>query len=85
LQDQAARETRIRDVQLQNALDSRVVIEQAKGMLCQSGGLELGASFDMLRQFARLNNLRLTRVAEQVVAGTLTIGMLTAPHKAKSR
>jgi len=80
LQDQATRETRVRDLQLQNALDSRVVIEQAKGMLCERGQVDMATAFSTIRQYARSNNLQLTRVAEQSVAGTLTIGALTARH-----
>jgi transcriptional regulator with GAF, ATPase, and Fis domain len=85
LQDQASRETRVRDLQLQNALDSRVIIEQAKGMVCQGSGMDMAEAFGVLRQFARANNLQLTGVATQVVAGSVTIGALTAPHAKQSR
>ena len=72
LQDQAARETRIRDRQLQHALDSRVVIEQAKGMLCERGRIDMAAAFNLIRHHSRVNNVGLTSVAQQIVAGTLT-------------
>ncbi|MFD5094184.1 ANTAR domain-containing protein [Amycolatopsis thailandensis] len=57
--------------QLQNALDSRVIIEQAKGMLAERAGLDLGAAFQRLRAFARSSNRKVSEVAREFVAGTL--------------
>lgn len=54
--------------QLQGALDSRVVLEQAKGFLAQSGGLEIAAAFVVLRGYARDHNQRLSVLAAAVVA-----------------
>lgn len=58
-----ARDSRVLNAQLQNALDSRVTIEQAKGFLAQYAALDVHRSFEMLRRFARDHNLRLTDVA----------------------
>lgn len=55
--------------QLQIALDSRVVIEQAKGVLAERGGLEMAAAFELMRSHARSNNQRLAAVAEDVIHG----------------
>jgi GAF domain-containing protein len=63
--------------QLQTALDSRVVIEQAKGMLAQQGGLTMTAAFDVLRQHARRNNQRVTDAARAVVDSTLSLEAMT--------
>jgi GAF domain-containing protein len=57
--------------QLQLALNSRIVIEQAKGMLAEVGHLEMGRAFDALRRYARDRNLRLTGVAEAIVSREL--------------
>ncbi|MGH3489418.1 MAG: GAF and ANTAR domain-containing protein [Actinopolymorphaceae bacterium] len=56
--------------QLQGALDSRVIIEQAKGMLAQRSGLSVDQAFNALRHYARSNRLRLAELAQQVVDGT---------------
>jgi GAF domain-containing protein len=68
--------------QLQNALNSRVVIEQAKGMLAQQGGLEMGAAFDVLRRHVRRHRQRLTEAARGVVDGTLTLEAMAGPDAA---
>ncbi len=57
--------------QLQNALDARVVIEQAKGMLAERHGEDVQSAFDRLRRHARSNNVKVRSVAEQTVAGSL--------------
>ncbi|WP_277049804.1 GAF and ANTAR domain-containing protein [Ruania albidiflava] len=53
--------------QLQHALDNRVIIEQAKGMLAESNQISPEAAFEMLRQHARSNNLKLSDVAAAIV------------------
>lgn len=60
-------EIRLRSEQLQEALDSRVVIEQAKGMLAEAMGVSVDTAFTLLREHARANNATLRSVAEAVV------------------
>ena len=55
------------NAQLQRALDSRVVIEQAKGILAERFGLEIPEAFDLLRRSARNNRMRLHILATLVV------------------
>ena len=62
----AAEQTRVAQ-QLQHAVDSRVLIEQAKGVLAHSGGLDMEQAFAVLRGYARDHNERLTNVARTVV------------------
>ncbi len=59
--------------QLKRALTSRVVIEQAKGLLAERHRLDLAAAFTRLRSHARSHNQRLTNVAQAVVEGTLDL------------
>jgi ANTAR domain/GAF domain len=57
--------------QLQTALTSRIVIEQAKGMLAQCVGVHPDQAFDILRSYTRSNRLKLTDVCRQVVNGAI--------------
>lgn len=57
--------------QLQAALTSRVVIEQAKGVLAQTHGIPVNDAFAKLRNYARQNQLPLSHVAQQLVDRTL--------------
>jgi hypothetical protein len=57
---------------LQRALDTRVVIEQAKGVLAERFGLDVHAAFDVLRTAARSNRMRLRDLAERVVESPQT-------------
>jgi hypothetical protein len=56
--------------QLQSALDSRVIIEQAKGVLAARGRLDISEAFNRMRTHARSSNQRLNVVAHAVVDGT---------------
>ena len=71
--------------QLQLALNSRIVIEQAKGMLAEVGRLDMGRAFDALRHYARDRNLRLTAVAEQVISRELPADVVVAQSQAGAR
>jgi ANTAR domain/GAF domain len=55
--------------QLQAALNSRVIIEQAKGKLAERRNVDMDRAFTMLREYARNNNQRLTDVARDFVTG----------------
>jgi AmiR/NasT family two-component response regulator len=56
-----------RSSQLQHALDSRVVIEQAKGVLAERYDLHIDAAFELLRKGARSNRMPLRDLATSVV------------------
>lgn len=73
LQERAVRENAIARQQLQNALDSRVIIEQAKGVLAQVHTIDMDAAFTMLRSHARNSRLALREVAQGVVNRTIEI------------
>ncbi len=58
--------------QLQFALESRVVLEQAKGQLAQLAGIDMEEAFAVLRRYSRDHNKRLAEVARQLVAREIT-------------
>jgi GAF domain-containing protein len=78
LQHRALIERRLVNSQLTRALESRVVIEQAKGVLCERSGLTMEQAFDRMRHHARNNNLKLAAVAAGVVDGSVTCLTLAA-------
>ena len=71
LQERAVRRGEVLVEQLQVALNSRIVIEQAKGMLAEHAMSNVADAFALLRGFARDTNRRLSDVALDVVAGRL--------------
>jgi GAF domain-containing protein len=70
LQQRSAHRSSMVAEQLQNALNSRVGIEQAKGVLAERRGVSMEAAFAVLRRHARDRNLKLSEVAQQVVRGS---------------
>ena len=70
LQVLAAGETAALDRKLEDALASRDVIEQAKGMLAESAGLDMDEAFSALRDLARQEGIALTAVARSMVDGS---------------
>jgi GAF domain-containing protein len=76
VQDQAATDRRTLAEQLQNALNSRVLIEQAKGLIAQIGNLDMLQSLAVMQRFARDRHQRLTRVAAAVVSRELSVRVL---------
>jgi GAF domain-containing protein len=73
LQRRSAHRSSMIAEQLQHALNSRVVIEQAKGVLAERDNIGMDAAFANLRNHARGHNIKLTDVALGVVHGELVI------------
>jgi AmiR/NasT family two-component response regulator len=67
--------------QLQQALNSRIVLEQAKGILSEREGLDMEQAFTRLRNHARNHNLRLADVARDLIVGTLAASALDGPSQ----
>ncbi|MDP1806249.1 MAG: GAF and ANTAR domain-containing protein, partial [Acidimicrobiales bacterium] len=74
LHHHSARDTQNVNEQLHHALNTRVVVEQAKGVVAERSCIDMHEAFAALRNHARSHNLRLVDVANDVIAGAL------APH-----
>jgi hypothetical protein len=71
VQHRASAQTNSLNEQLSGALTSRIVIEQAKGVICERADVDLAQAFSRLRAYARNSNLRLTDVDRAAIDGTL--------------
>lgn len=76
LQHRAATESRLINEQLSHALNSRIIIEQAKGVLAERAQLGMEPAFSRMRNYARDHNLKLVDVAERILEGTLSVESL---------
>ena len=74
LHERAFRETTILAEQLQGALNSRVVIEQAKGVVAHTNGVPIEDAFALIRDYARSNQLGISHVAARIVDRSLRLG-----------
>ncbi len=81
LQERAVRRQEVLAEQLQAALNSRVIIEQAKGMLAERGRIDLAQAFTLLRAHARSHQLRLSDLARDVVEGGTIPEILLDPQQ----
>ena len=78
LHHRAAQEARLLSDQLQYALDSRIVVEQAKGVVSQMLDLDMDGAFTVLRSYSRDHNQRLVDTASAVIDRSLPAATLTA-------
>ena len=83
LQERAIRRQEMFAEQLQAALNSRVVIEQAKGMLAERGKVGMDRAFSLLRGYARANGQRLSDVARDLVNGAVRLDDVLAAVRKK--
>jgi len=73
LQARAVSQQELLAEQLQSALNSRILLEQAKGALSERARVDVDEAFDMMRTYSRQTRRRLVEVATAVIVGTLTI------------
>jgi transcriptional regulator with GAF, ATPase, and Fis domain len=77
LQERAIHRGEVLTEQLQGALNSRVVIEQAKGALAHTHGIGVDQAFQRLRSYARNHNRRLVDLAQAVLTDPASVPDLT--------
>lgn len=86
IQHQASVDAVMLNSQLSEALNSRIIIEQAKGKVSEASGLDMERSFQRIRNHARNHNLRLTELARAIAEGTTSIiGLDPLPRAARVR
>lgn len=78
LAERAARQRDLVTNQLQGALESRIIIEQAKGLLAASTAQSMDDAFRSLRAYARRNNLSMRTVAADLVERRLHSSQVSA-------
>jgi GAF domain-containing protein len=73
LQHRVGLQAHLVNEQLNEALNSRIVIEQAKGVIAERADIDTDEAFQRLRRYARSANLRLADVARDVASGSLAV------------
>ncbi len=76
LQHRAVADAQLLNEQLSQALNTRVAIEQAKGVVAERADVDMREAFARLRRHARNHNLRLADVAQAVSCKSLPVGAL---------
>jgi AmiR/NasT family two-component response regulator len=79
MQERAIRRNELLAEQLQTALNSRIVVEQAKGALAQMHGVSVDQAFELLRSYARSTGTRLSDVARRIVTDPDGVRGLSRP------
>ena len=77
LQERAVRRGEVLTEQLQGALNSRIIIEQAKGAIAQAHGVSVDAAFTALRAYSRSHNRKLTEIAHEVLSDEALLAAMT--------
>jgi len=80
LQERAMTASGLLAEQLQTALNSRIVLEQAKGMLSERAGVHVDEAFKMMRDHARRGGERLSDVAAAIIDGKLVTDRESSPR-----
>ena len=83
LQERAIAARELLATQLQAALTSRVLLEQAKGMLAERSGLSMDHAFQLIRGYARSNNRRLSDIAAQIIDGSIHNELITTARRTR--
>ncbi len=78
LQERAVHQSGLIAEQLQTALNSRILIEQAKGVLLASAGIDVDQAFQLIRAYSRRTNQPLKKVSNDVITRELTAEALRA-------
>ena len=84
LHERVLQERAVVSAQLQTALNSRIAVEQAKGLIAEQAGLDMGEAFDLLRSHSRHHGRRLRDVVAAVINRDLSADQLRAAPRTSS-
>ncbi len=70
--------------QLQTALNSRIAVEQAKGLIAELADVDMGEAFELLRSFALNHNRRLRDVVADVINRDLSAAQIRVTRRTSS-
>lgn len=73
IQERASAQAELLTEQLQSALNTRIIIEQAKGVISRTHGVGVDSAFEMLRSHARRNQILLAALAHDIVIGIAAV------------
>jgi GAF domain-containing protein len=82
LQQRTLEQYHVENSQLENALTSRILIEQVKGFLAERWNSSVDDAFAAFRSYARARHLRLSDLAAQIVSGDFDTSAIPAPAAA---
>ncbi|WP_406456583.1 GAF and ANTAR domain-containing protein [Streptomyces sp. NBC_01622] len=82
LQQRTLEQSHVENSQLENALTSRILIEQVKGFLAERWNTSVDDAFAAFRSYARARHLRLSDLAAQIVSGDFDTSVIPAPATA---
>jgi len=82
LQERVIQEGHVVEAQLHRALDSRILIEQAKGVIANELSLSMDEAFALLRKYARDRNLTIRSVSEHISNREITVQHISAASRA---
>ena len=85
LNERTLRRSETLNEQLQSALNSRVIIEQAKGKLAERLGVDMNDAFNLLRSYARGRNRGLSELSRAFIEGSDPLADLSAGPARPSR
>jgi GAF domain-containing protein len=83
LQERALNDAKVVTSHLEGALESRIVIEQAKGIVAERNHVAIDTAFGVLRGYARTHSHLLRQTAQDVIDGTLDPDALTEPTRSQ--
>ncbi|MEV6012889.1 GAF and ANTAR domain-containing protein [Streptomyces sp. NPDC051976] len=85
LQQRTLDHSQVERAQLQYALTSRIVVEQAKGILAERWHVSLDAAFATFRAYARAHNLQLAQLSRKIAAGSFDTSAIPHPNRSAPR